>query len=101
MMTTTNTVADLTGRRRNNFAGNCDKCHAYVEPETGYLFKMRGCNSNANSYEARARGQWHVRCETCTINTPSVKRQAKQQQSADTETMSGASYNISHACHGN
>jgi hypothetical protein len=89
-------------RRRNFHAGNCDKCRAYVEPLAGFLFKMRGCNSRAGSREARAKGQWHVRCENCTANTPSVRRDLRAQDQAEVvEMMGGARYDISHACHGN
>jgi hypothetical protein len=62
-------------RRRNMRPGNCDKCRAYVETEAGYLFHMRGTNSNGKSREARARGEWVVRCEPCTLKTQSVRRE--------------------------
>jgi hypothetical protein len=62
-------------RRRNQRAGNCDKCRAFVEPQAGYLFKMRGCNATGGDYYQRVRGEWHVRCEACTLKTPSVRRE--------------------------
>jgi hypothetical protein len=62
-------------RRRNQRPGNCDKCRAEVPAQAGYLFKMRGANSNAKSHDARLRGEWVVRCEPCTLKTPSVRRE--------------------------
>lgn len=94
--------AQSCNRRRNSYEGNCDKCRNYVEPLKGFLFKMRGCNSRAGSREARAKGQWHVRCESCTVSTPSVQREIRQRANdTETEMMGGARYDISHACHVN
>lgn len=66
---------DTINRRRNERAGNCDKCRAYVEPQAGYLFKMRGCNAQSGDYQQRVKGVWHVRCEACTLKTQSVRRE--------------------------
>lgn len=74
---TTNTTHSKAtpARRRNEYLDNCDKCRAEVPAGSGYLFFMKGANSTSKSYWKRVEGQWHVRCEACTLKTPSIRKE--------------------------